>query len=102
MWQLLVIVVNHLKLLMARVPLFGTFWRLGLYTGWQYRILWVCFTALISFVYVQAGRQVGFHHAQVVIYGGMFALLILLWGAFLWVIDPLVTSAVINGWIRLD
>jgi len=86
----------------ARVPLFGTFWRLGLYTGWQYRVLWICLTALIAFVYVQAGRQVGFHHAQVIIYGGTFAFLILLWGAFLWVIDPRVTAAVIRGWISLD
>ena len=86
----------------ARVPLLGTFWRLGLYAGWQYRMLWVCFTALISFVYIQAGRQVGFHHAQVVIYGGTFALLILIWGAFLWVVDPLMTTAVIRGWISLD
>jgi len=86
----------------SRVPALGTFWRLGLYTGWSYRVLWAVLTALLTFIYVQYGWQVGFHHAQVVIYGITFGFLIVLWGAFLWVIDPLVTLAVIRGWIELD
>ena len=81
----------------AKLPVIGWFWRLGQQSTWGHRILWALFTAMTVFLSVQTGWS---EPDLVVIYVTFYALIVL-WGLFLWIIDPAITYAVTKGWIKI-
>jgi Flp pilus assembly protein TadD len=79
----------------ARLPVLGVFWRFAR-TRWPHRLSWlVIMTLLLAWCFLSEWAK----PEMVLIYGICFALA-LLWGLFVWLVDPLITRAVLRGWIK--
>ncbi len=86
--------------LQAKLPVLGTFWTLSLMSSRLSRVMWLlllpflfscCWSALASFKAGSAFAQMG-----LLCFGGLYFLV----GAFIWLIDPLMTYLVLNGKIK--
>ena len=81
----------------AKLPVIRWFWRVGQQNSLGHRALWVGFTVMVLFLSCLTGwRVAGLAVAYVTFYT-----LIVLWGLFLWVVDPVITHGVIRGWIKV-
>ncbi|MFN2225817.1 MAG: hypothetical protein ACK2UY_05910, partial [Anaerolineae bacterium] len=79
----------------ARLPFVGVMWRYG-QTSLSHRLFWTAIT-LLSFL---TCCLTGWTNPGLALLFGLFYLFDLAWGFFVWVVDPLVTHAVLEGWIK--
>jgi tetratricopeptide (TPR) repeat protein len=79
----------------ARLPFIGVMWRYG-QSSLRHRAFWTAITAL-SFVWC---CLTGWTNPGLALVFAVFYLFDLVWGFFVWVVDPLVTYAVRKGWVK--
>lgn len=79
----------------ARLPVIGVMWRYG-QVSMSHRVFWTAIN-LFSFVWC---CLTGWSNPGLTLLFSVFYLFDLIWGFFVWVVDPLVTHAVMKGWIK--
>jgi tetratricopeptide (TPR) repeat protein len=79
----------------AKLPLIGAMWRYG-QSSVSHRVFWTAIT-LVSFVWC---CLTGWTNPGLTLLFGAFYLFDLVWGFFVWVVDPVITHAVKEGWIK--
>jgi tetratricopeptide (TPR) repeat protein len=79
----------------ARLPLIGAMWRYG-QSSLSRRLLWTAVN-LFSFVWCCA---TAWTNPVLGLIFGVFQIFNLVWGLFVWVVDPAITHAVMKGWIK--
>jgi hypothetical protein len=79
----------------AKLFLIGVMWRYG-QSSLSHRVFWTAIT-LGSFVWC---CLTGWTNPGLTLFFGVFYLFDVIWGLFVWVVDPAITYAVKKGWIK--
>ncbi len=89
---------NLVLALQAKIPLLGRFWAVNTYNPRAARITWLLMA--LCGVCVCCPTVVKLTTTDSLLTVGCLGSLFLLWGLFLWIIDPLMTYLVLNGKIK--
>ncbi len=79
----------------AKLPFIGVMWRYG-QASLSHRLFWTAIT-LFSFIWC---CLTGWTNPGLALVFSIFYLFDLIWGFFVWVVDPAITYAVTKGWIK--